>query len=279
MSIKVSNWVWKHSQHRSTQKLLLLALADFSNDSGISWPSTKTLADRIGETDRRVRQIISELIDDGTLLRKEGGGRGKPSRYAIALGLNEKQRTKLKDVLENTVTSNTETENPVAQNTVVDFSEKQETLKSGAGNPEIFDTETLKSGADDEATFIAPQSTKTPQTRRGIRHVDPLLDPESDPIRVSARRKRTDDRVASEHQKLMTAYQQWLGYPIPNGGQEGKAARHILTKGYTVEQACQCYQHLRAQAFYEGKHISLQLVHRELGAYLQAQGSIHDFGS
>ena len=75
----------------------------------------------------------------------------------------------------------------------------------------------------------------------------------------------------SQHQQLMAAYQDALGYPIPNGAQEGKAAKKILNAGYTIQQVIDCYQSMKKDSFWQGKHLSLVSVHKQLGAFLQAQ--------
>lgn len=72
-----------------------------------------------------------------------------------------------------------------------------------------------------------------------------------------------------DHQRLLAAYQDALGYKIPNGGKEGPAAKKILDAGYSVEQAIEVYQTLKA-GFWADKHLSLHKVYEELGAVLSA---------
>jgi hypothetical protein len=76
---------------------------------------------------------------------------------------------------------------------------------------------------------------------------------------------------SADHQQLMTAYQEWLGYPIPNGGKEGAAARKLLKAGYTVEQVDDAYHRLKMQPFYADKHVSLAVVFEQIGAVRTAQ--------
>lgn len=84
--------------------------------------------------------------------------------------------------------------------------------------------------------------------------------------RRAVRAASPDDVSSSDHQRLMACYQTWLGYPIPNGGKEGAAARKLLKSGYTAEQVEDAYYTLKGQAFYSDKHLSLAIVHEQIGA-------------
>lgn len=83
----------------------------------------------------------------------------------------------------------------------------------------------------------------------------------------------------SPHQQLMKAYQETLGYKIPNAPKEAAAAKRILDAGYTPEQAIEVYCSLKAQNFYSQKHLSLHTVYEQLGAVLngkaQRNGTTH----
>lgn len=247
MSIKVSTWVWEHSKHRGTLKLLILALADFANDSGICWPSVDTLSKRIGESERHTRQLIKQLVEAGDLLVVAGGGRGNTTKYAVAVGLSDKQKTKLNNALQNSVSQN---------------SDHQKTVISGDENSDLQRQETLRSGDPVESPPSAPETPKVAVSSEEIRHVDPSLDPT-----VATQPADTDK---TDHQKLMKAYGEWLGYKIPHGAKEAAAAKKILQAGYTIPQADRCYHALKSQAFYGEKHVSLQTVYEQIGALLTA---------
>lgn len=262
MSIKVSTWVWERSKHRGTQKLLLLALAEFANDSGICWPSVDTLSKRIGESDRHTRQLIQKLVASGDLLLVTGGGRGNTTRYAIAVGLSDKQRDKLNTVLHNSVSQNSVLQNTdIPGNPEVQDRDHEKTLNSGDINPDLQRQETLNSGDLAEEPSTAPQPTKTARKAQEIRHVDPSIDPPT----------ATQSARASPHQDLIDAYADRLGYPIPHGGKEAAAARKILKAGYTIAQACECYDRIKTQTRWADRHLSLQIVYEEIGAGLTAR--------
>lgn len=77
--------VWEHAPYSEGSLLVLLALADWADDSGVSWPSIPTLAEKARLQRRRVQYIIRKLESDGILDIEEGGGRNKQHRYALNL--------------------------------------------------------------------------------------------------------------------------------------------------------------------------------------------------
>ena len=44
MSMRMMTQVWERSQHKGSELLLMLAIADNANDQGVAYPSKKTLA-------------------------------------------------------------------------------------------------------------------------------------------------------------------------------------------------------------------------------------------
>jgi hypothetical protein len=73
----------------------------------------------------------------------------------------------------------------------------------------------------------------------------------------------------SPHQQVMAAYQDALGYKIPNGAKEGVAAKKIVASEYTIEQMTGCYEKMKRDPFWRDKHLSLHSVYEQLGAYCQ----------
>lgn len=258
MSVKVSAWIWEHAsdpkRHRGTVKLLLLALADHANDNGVCWPAVSTLADKIGETERHTRRLLKELVEAGDVLTAPGGGRGNTTRYAIAIGLSDKQREKLNSVLQNSVSQNTVYENTDIENSVL---QGQKQCPTG--------TETVTSGHATEGPNSASERPKVAKKEEDNHH-GTIMEPSNNT------RRAVRAPPSGDHQQLMTAYQEWLGYPIPNGGKEGAAARKLLKAGYTAEQIDDCYHELKSRDFYSRGHLSLQTVHEQIGAVLRKKG-------
>jgi len=78
--------VWTFSQRRDGELLVLLALADFSNDSGESWPSLDVLAQKARLTKTQVCKVLKKLEDARELRRERStGGRNRRTRYFINL--------------------------------------------------------------------------------------------------------------------------------------------------------------------------------------------------
>ncbi len=87
MSIKLMSAVWERSDISSTQKLVLLALADWANDDGLCWPSIDRLALKTSLTSRGVQKAIRSLEDAGFVRRDEVAGKG--NKYWITAPLND----------------------------------------------------------------------------------------------------------------------------------------------------------------------------------------------
>ena len=83
MSIKIMSWVWENGPTDPTERLIMLALADYSNDEGVSYPSMIGLAEKACVTERGARGIVRRLESQGWLEIKTGGGRGGKNVYRI----------------------------------------------------------------------------------------------------------------------------------------------------------------------------------------------------
>lgn len=86
MSVKISDRVWDNSQHDGTELTIMLALADHSNDDGVSWPGIARLAQKSRRSERYVRRVIRQLEQGGELVVAERAGRSNTNMYFITLG-------------------------------------------------------------------------------------------------------------------------------------------------------------------------------------------------
>ena len=93
VSIRVMSDVWKHSSATGADLLVMLALADFSNDQGESYPSLKIIAQKARLSVRGVCKILDRRQAAGEIERhRSKGGKNRRTRYFINL-LNSEQHS------------------------------------------------------------------------------------------------------------------------------------------------------------------------------------------
>ena len=83
MSIRVMSAVWDKGPGDRGELLVLLALADFANDSGECWPSVAAIGRKARMDERSARRILRKLEASGWVSCDVGGGRHGCSRYII----------------------------------------------------------------------------------------------------------------------------------------------------------------------------------------------------
>ena len=87
MSIKIMNYVWEHSKQKGTELLLLLALADFADDSGDCYPSINRLAKKARTGERNTQKLLRKLETAREITIHETAGietgHGKTNRYTV----------------------------------------------------------------------------------------------------------------------------------------------------------------------------------------------------
>jgi len=78
--------IWEDDTiQNASERLLLLALADFADDDGVCWPSIATLARRACISTGHTRRLITRLIADGRIIAERRGGARVTSRYRLTL--------------------------------------------------------------------------------------------------------------------------------------------------------------------------------------------------
>lgn len=89
MSIRVMSLVWDNFNRGGSDKLAMLALADWCNDLGGSlYPSIASIAKKINTSDCQARRIVHGLIDEGYLSvvgNHAGGNPGQARQYQMNL--------------------------------------------------------------------------------------------------------------------------------------------------------------------------------------------------
>lgn len=69
MSVRAMAWAWEQELPEG-EKLLLMAVADHADDSGICWPGQENLGKKIGRSERTVRRRLTKLEMLGLIARK-----------------------------------------------------------------------------------------------------------------------------------------------------------------------------------------------------------------
>ncbi|MEG2263809.1 MAG: helix-turn-helix domain-containing protein [Acinetobacter sp.] len=86
MSIDATRWAWTAPVNNSSQRLVLLSLADRAGEEHTAWPSIERLAKDTVLDKKTVQKVILELINLG--LVKDTGDRTGPTKRVRVLKLN-----------------------------------------------------------------------------------------------------------------------------------------------------------------------------------------------
>lgn len=88
MSFQLMRAVWFRRGLTSSQKFILLALADWSSTGGTNmFPAMRTLAEKCEMSERQARRVVVELENMGMLVVRRGKGPGGTNRYEINLSV------------------------------------------------------------------------------------------------------------------------------------------------------------------------------------------------
>ncbi len=77
------------SAHSASKFLLLLAIADNTDEEGVRWPGIQYLADQTRKKERQTQQLIRDLEASGELHVQVNAGRGHTNLYFATVGLEE----------------------------------------------------------------------------------------------------------------------------------------------------------------------------------------------
>lgn len=86
MSLAVLTWVFKYSEAKLANRLVLLALADYAHDDGSkAFPSIPTLAAKARVSERTAIRCLQALVKDGEI-EQTGKTRGGTKIYKVLMG-------------------------------------------------------------------------------------------------------------------------------------------------------------------------------------------------
>ena len=89
MSVHALSWAFGCSVKNPSEKLVLLALANYADSTGLCWPKVKTLCVDTSLSERTVRTALRRLDGDFIVVEKRRGKTGQQasSVYRLRLGL------------------------------------------------------------------------------------------------------------------------------------------------------------------------------------------------
>nr|WP_282556438.1 helix-turn-helix domain-containing protein [Providencia alcalifaciens] len=95
MSNKIQGYVWDAcavSGVKGTKLMIMVRLADYSSDEGVSYPSVETISRQIGAGVSTIRSACNELEQDGWLVKKmrRNGNRNASNLYFLNVDKLEK---------------------------------------------------------------------------------------------------------------------------------------------------------------------------------------------
>jgi hypothetical protein len=68
VSVHVLSWVFQNSEAEAGERLVLLVLANFADESGLSWPGVARIAREARLSERQVQRCLRKLERDGCIV-------------------------------------------------------------------------------------------------------------------------------------------------------------------------------------------------------------------
>ncbi len=102
MSIRALNWAFGLDLNNSTQKFILVALADSADDFGICWPSYDTIGKKCSIARRSVIRSINALVEQGLITktkRYRKDGFNNSNAFCLNMGVDIADDHPLKEVV------------------------------------------------------------------------------------------------------------------------------------------------------------------------------------
>lgn len=218
LSVKVSSWVWENGPDKAAAKLLLLALADHSNDDGICYPSLLRLEKMTGCKGRYLRNIRDELIESGYIsVISKGSGR-RSSIYRINYDGTFLPETSSVEMVEG---------GPIQPPRVVLYNHPKVEVESGPIEP--------------PRVVAQNQSGWSPATTQGgpiqpPNHNITIIEPSVEPLQENEKPKKKRKRTARDD--IWDALVEFFGEPSTTSSRSmfGKAVKELVEAGATPEE-------------------------------------------
>jgi len=169
------------------------------------------------------------------------------SRATISKTLNELQEVELIEKRRRFSSSTIYTVLVPKMNHSSTENELLEVQKLNATNNETTNNENTNTGEEKASSPPGEEKTTSPPEQT-----------------TSKRNGKTDPRV----KPLLEAFTELIGYPLPNYGQEGAAAKKMLKAGYEPTEILACWEYMQKDNdFWEDKHCGLASVNKQIGKW------------
>jgi DNA-binding transcriptional regulator YhcF (GntR family) len=243
MSIKTMSQVWEQPRVKGTDKLALLALADYANDDGYCFPSYGSFAKKVGVERRQAMRVIEKLERMGEVYVIERPGHR--NYYVVLTGQDEAgiahRLTQCGEVPKEKVAE--AVAEVIKRRGVIHDTPKKKRQRGvihDTGRGVIHDTGGVSS--------MTPKPSKNRQHQPSKQTTTPA----------------NGTRAPSEHQSIIDSFLKELGYRPQNMGREVKAVKWLAEHQFTPDQVLACYRHLKRDKFWRDKFVSLQKVADEI---------------
>lgn len=240
MSIKIMSLVWELDLP-TTQKMVLLALADNANDQGVCWPSISTLEVKTSLHRATVIRVIADLESDRHLTRSSETG--KTNTYSIHPSHRATSRTE-RPVAQDDYTSRTERLVPVAHGDPTRRTGRPRTIIEPSVEPSL-NTQTRARGVDYEwfrtlkaaypagtfpaVTWLDAERAVNQLVEDGQETLDGLLSAVSNFAQQQKAMGRIGTQFITSPNKFFRSGA-WRGpFPLPERPKKPTPAKHDLT--------------------------------------------------
>jgi len=281
--------VWDTSPQKSSALLLTLALADNANDSGLCWPGTTYLAQKIRMSERQTIRLIDQLATDGEIYIEKPlrYGRGSKTLYVILSGLDQAQ---IAVTLQNAL----DLDEAEAQQSAASVWERvtscQKDDKSAPKGDKLSERVTSEAEKGDTVKHKTPitvepslepslEPSDSTLSRASFNshteEINPLKN-EPDPTpkvpqKGSPQKAPMGEKVVQPHIALIDA---WLSALPARPAVKNVYTRYVgvtapmAEQGITPDQVREYVTHLRRDPFWRGKLVTLEHVASNISTYL-----------
>jgi hypothetical protein len=230
------NLVWENAPYKDGALLVLLALADWSDDKGRSFPSVPTLAAKTRQSERNTQYCLRDLEKAGFLSRKSRAFNS--NLFTIDL---EKLGASRLDMVKPIA--------PIRRVKQVAPGEAHCTEVVQPSSPGVVQLATIPGEVDCTVSVTYEPSQPSPslkpivppKARDGRTQEKPLRNVNSKTAKSTGQTRHT--RI---HEMIMAFYIEWTGQVCPWGPPEGKNLKTLLdrTPDWRDEQIAQCLDNM-----------------------------------